>query len=119
MYQRTPQTQARYDQWRKDHPNEEGCFICTREPLQTCGKYWKIISNNFPYDAIASKSDMLVPLRHFAGRRDMNEQESAELSGLLEKWETGSLPDYNAIIENFGTGRTQKNHYHIHVVAIK
>ena len=116
---RTPQTQQAYEQWKENHPGEAGCFLCTREPKVSCGHYWKIIANDFPYDAIASASDLLVPLRHFARKRDMSTEESAELSLLLEKMDEETLPGYDAILENFTSGRTQKAHYHIHCVAIK
>lgn len=117
---RTAETQAGYDQWKKDHPQGvPECFLCVREPKTRCGKYWKIIANDFPYDEIATESDMIVPLRHFARKRDINGEESAELWDILQRIDDGDFPEYSAIIENFNGGRTQKNHYHIHVVCMR
>jgi diadenosine tetraphosphate (Ap4A) HIT family hydrolase len=74
--------------------------------------YWVIIPNNYPYDAIFAKHDLLVPKRYFCEAEDMTEDEYNELleikSQLAEK--------YSSLFENLRNWRSVK-HYHLHLVT--
>lgn len=111
---RTPETFEKYH----NNPKRESatCFICDAESLWTY-EYWKLIRNDFPYDAVAETHHMLVPLRHFPTNAEMNNGEARELGEILRMKDEGG--NYDALIENFAGGRTFKSHYHIHLLKWK
>lgn len=93
-----------------------GCFICDRLPKNKF-KHWKIIRNNFPYDRLASKHDMLTTLRHVSLESEFNAGEKAELVAIKEK----ILPkmDYDWIIENLPRKKSVPKHFHLHLLKHK
>lgn len=78
--------------------------------------YWKLIPNEYPYDMVFEKHDMIIPKRNFATRSDIKPKELKELNEILawciEPW-------YHVIFENSCTRRSNFVLYHIHVGKYK
>lgn len=116
---RSVETQKKYDAWRNAHADDVSCVLCDRSPKENFGTLWKIIPNDFPYDAIAWKSDLLVPMRHFPNKNDMSPDEHAALTDILDTLNDTPTPPYDVLMENFSHGRTEKGHYHLHLCSLK
>lgn len=111
---RTPATFQKYSSNPKRSAEE--CFICTAPALETY-YLWKLVKNDFPYDAVARAHVMLVPKRHIATGEELFGAERLELDSI--KRTLNSLGAYDAAIENFTIGRTFQPHYHLHLVKWK
>lgn len=111
---RSSKMQSRLEEYYRKYPDV--CFICERKHKNKF-KYWKIISNIFPYDKIASRHDMLVPLRHVSLESKFNGQEKKELLEIKERY----LPrqDYDWIIENLPRKKSAPAHFHLHLIKHK
>lgn len=109
---RSAETFKTYHDNPKRDPSLE-CFICSAAPSRIF-PYWKIIKNDFPYDAVASIHEMLVPIRHVARDTGLSAEEFAALDiikRVLNKERT-----HDAIIENLDRGRTVPGHFHYHLM---
>lgn len=73
-------------------------------------KYWRLVVNEFPYDLITSKHDMIVPKRKFANFDDMNRWEEWELADIKKEL----ADDYDGFLESTISHRTVVSHYHLH-----
>lgn len=103
----------------KDKKHPSMCHLCgkIKDEQNLTFAYWKILANDFPYDRIAQKHDLLVSRRHFAEEFEMNEEERRELVEI----KTRVLPEmqvYDTMIENFKKLRSVE-HYHIHLIKLK
>lgn len=111
---RTPEMLAQYFK----HLDEVG----TRKSLTELPKLWVsplwfIAENGFPYDRIAAKHDLLIPVRVFADDWHMTFEERQELMMLKKQFsETG---EYDSVFENVAHRRTVHNHYHLHLIKYK
>ena len=121
---RTIETQARYDQAKKTGESivevgqdGETFFNLSRTHALEQYNYWVIIPNDFPYDSIFSKHDLLVPKRSFNFIREATPQEREEYYE-IKKGIDGS-ETYESIIENFSSTRSAKGHFHAHLVVWK
>ena len=76
--------------------------------------YWKIVTNEFPYDYIASRHDMILPLRHVT-EQELTEDELAELKEIKD---TYIDTEYGFILQ--GTHRTMSlpSHFHLHLINL-
>ena len=75
--------------------------------------YWKIVTNDFPFDRIAKSHDMLVLLRHADAITEAEREE-------LEKLKNGYVNEhYQYIIEITPNTRSIPGHYHLHLVVAK
>jgi len=92
-------------------PKKEGCVLCSIKPIRLF-TLWKIIPNEYPYDAIADKHDMLVPIRH-TNELDIDETLEFEqiVKDLIEEGE------YEAIMKNFPKNMTVPAHTHSHLLV--
>ena len=89
-----------------------GCVLCTLEPIQQF-RFWKLVTNKYPYDKIAKKHDMIIPLRH------------TDLDGITaEEWEELSFLKSSFINENYeflieATPHRQSipGHFHLHTIV--
>ncbi len=87
------------------------CVICKKAPVQEF-KYWKIVHNDYPYDAAFSQHDMIVPLRH------------ANIDGVLpEEWQelneikrTYINEHYEWTMESTIRRLSIPAHFHMHLV---
>lgn len=90
---------------------ERSCPLCDAEPLQQF-PHWKIVRNIYPYDKIAKKHDMLVPLRH-AREAELTVEESAELDQIKE---TYVHENYEYMIEATHKRKSIPAHFHLHLI---
>ncbi len=77
--------------------------------------YWKLIENQFPYDVIAEKHDLVVPKRKFAKKTEMNYDEIEEFA---EKVRPYLVEHYDMEIRNYPKAQSVPDHYHIHVLKL-
>lgn len=109
---RTVATHERYMDKINNGHLDDGCPLCTDTPLETF-THWKIISNSFPYDRVASKHHMIVPLRHTDGD-DLTNEELAELDS-LKKAKLNET--YNYIMQSLPARMSIPNHIHYHLLV--
>ena len=75
------------------------------------------MQNDFPYDAIAEMSHMLVTKRAVVfDWRLLNTEEKDELQILREDYLTKT---YDVIYENLPSGQTQPGRFHLHLLKLK
>lgn len=116
-----PQVALRSNKMRKRKDDYESatqletCTICEREG-ERLGE-WKIVPNLFPYDLIASKHDLLVPVRHVSERRLLHNREKAQLESI--KSSTSLSGEYSLVLENLGEQRSIRDHLHIHLIRLR
>lgn len=110
---RTDEMENKYHEHRKT--NTSGvCALCINKPIQEF-KYWKIMKNNFPYNIIASKHDMIVTKRHVK-EDDLNIEEIEELNSIKN---SVLHKEYDFIMEATYKVKSIPNHHHMHLVNIK
>ncbi len=112
MSLRTPETEEKYSEYRAANIQHE-CGMCADEPLKAFS-FWKILKNEFPYDAIASIHHILTPLRH-ATEDELTDEERAEFKALKKE----VLDGYDFIMENGTHSKTIPEHFHLHLVTTK
>lgn len=76
------------------------------------GEHWQIFPNEFPYDKLAERHDLLFPRRKFAEPEDMNREEAQELA-LIQKDFAG---DYDSILMNLPHTRSVPGYFHLHLL---
>lgn len=111
---RTATTQEKYYAQRAAETTTGVCPLCDDDALQRF-TYWYIRPNNFPYDAVASKHDLLLPLRHTTGA-DFTKEELAELEQLKR---TVLNDSYQFIFETLPGAKSIPEHFHLHLIAGK
>ena len=110
---RTKETNEKYKEYLK-HTRSVDFLTKNRVATYT---HWIIIKDEFPYDAIATTHDLLIPKRIFAERKDMNTQEAEELEHLVQH----TLPKtYEILLDKLSKkARSILDHYHIHLLNLK
>lgn len=80
-------------------------------------KYWFIMMNDFPYDAVAETHHMIVTKREIAfDWKLLSKEEKEEFQELCE----GYIKDnYDVIYENLPSGQTQPGWFHINLLKLK
>lgn len=91
---------------------EAGCPICKDVPLKRF-KAWKIMKNAYPYDKIAVKHDILVPLRHVRSE-EITQEEWLEFNEIKNAYVS---ENYEWLIESVARKRSIPDHYHMHLVT--
>ena len=114
MSLRTPENQAKYRKHIQDGGLKNGCPLCTHEPL-ILFQFWKIMPNRYPYDKIAEKHDMLVPLRHVI-ESEFTSEEVEELKEIKDDYLNAN---YEYIIEAAHKNKTIPSHFHLHLLTVK
>ncbi len=96
---------------------KSGAFIFDFLKLPKIKKWdhWILIKNEFPYDKIAKKHDLLVPKRFIANESELEDFELHELWDI--KVELNE--DYDAYYEGTKRNRTVPEHFHIHCIEYK
>jgi hypothetical protein len=109
---RTPQTQAKYNDYRRTVTASTPCFLCATEDVAY--DQWKLVKNHFPYDVIAKPGThfMLCPKRHVAEEEALNAREIAERDSII-RYDLSKA--FSCILLNFEHARTHKSHLHYHV----
>ena len=80
-------------------------------------KYWFIVENNFPYDAIAKESHMILPIRKVEFDWDLLTKEELEEFNELKK--TYISEKYDVVYENLPSGRSMPMWFHVHLLILK
>jgi diadenosine tetraphosphate (Ap4A) HIT family hydrolase len=119
MYFRSKKTFDKYNKYKEEKGADKQCRFCDEmSPEKKYSfKYWKILHNDFPYDLLTKKHDMIVPKRHFKTEDKMTQEERDELikikSRVISRWE-----EYDSMMENFAPARSME-HYHIHLMKFR
>lgn len=111
---RTPEMKKKYQEYQKLNPVVDECAICSKAAIKTF-KHWKVTDNAFPYDLIASKHHMIVPLRHVP-EKGLNKEERTELESIKEMYID---PTYDYIIEATPKNKSIPAHFHLHLIIGK
>lgn len=92
-------------------------FLRWNENLVKEFENWVIVTNEFPYDAVASTSHMLATKREVGFDWDLLTKEEREEYELIKK--TYLAEHYDAIWENLPRGSTVSHHFHVHLIVLK
>lgn len=111
---RTKKTHERYIKERKLRKDIE-CPLCNKEVIKAF-KYWKIIENRFPYDRVAKKHHMIIPIRH-AIEDVLTKKEMDELREIKKTFIKDS--DYAYIMETTPKTQSVPGHFHLHLITLK
>lgn len=115
---RTIATHEAYIKEQTTHPNYNQEHIYKpgeRDTIVREYTHWYIIKNNFPYDAVATRHDMLVPKRVFGSLSDATAVERAEYEEIISALEDEKM--YDCIIVNFSKERSVHKHFHTHLIV--
>lgn len=110
---RTPETQEVYDRAIENGALKRGCPLCGAPALKEFS-YWKIVSNLYPYDRIAKRHDMIVPLRHVR-EPELTIEERAELDRIKEEY---VHENYDYMLESTHKRKSIPQHFHLHLIDI-
>ena len=80
-------------------------------------KYWILVKNNFPYDAIAEISHLLFTRRKVPFDWELLTTE--ERNELIELKKTYLKENYDTIIENLPSIQTVPGHFHLQLLKLK
>lgn len=89
-----------------------GCVLCAAESLQQF-TYWKVVQNKYPYDKIAKKHDIILPLRH-TDQAGVTTEELRELSELKSSFINNN---YEFLIEATPHKQSVPGHFHLHAIV--
>jgi len=106
---RTKEMHTKYLTFSKD-PNFFETALSIKEFV-----HWRIINNNFPYDAITDTHHMLIPKRQAASKDDLEAEEMVEFVR-IEKW---LEQNYDAVMLNFPKNQSQPHWLHYHLLDFK
>lgn len=110
---RSAETFAKYH----DNPkrSQRSCFICDdKSEIMLNAVHWRLMPNEFPYDAVASIHLLLSPIRHVSTYDELNIEEKEELLRIKKMLDAEG--NFDSVIENLERGRTYLPHYHLHLV---
>ena len=109
---RTKESQEKYNAFRARRALDAGCILCAKDSIQSF-THWKIVVNEFPYDGISKKHDMIVSKRHTdeSGLSESEKQELFELKGAYIN------DHYEDIIESTIHQKTIPEHFHLHLIV--
>ncbi len=111
---RTPQTWESYCQWRKGQDKDK-CFFCSALGGDIGG--WNIIPNDYPYDAVTERHDLLFPSSHTSSMEELGHVAQEKLDEMIAK--LNKEGEYDAVIQNFANAQTVPGHFHVHLVRWK
>jgi hypothetical protein len=108
---RTPQLEALYRKVLRDNKGRALADL----PAKKTYKYWKIVRNEFPYDAFFQEHDLLIPKREVGDKEKLYAIEKLELEYIL----VALARDYDCFMENTQRKRTVPSHFHMHLLIYK
>lgn len=117
---RTKETMDKYDEITKKRQENGGkadCFTDWERNLIKEFKYWVIIENEFPYDAIATTSHMISTKREV--RLDWNLLNDDEIKEFEDIKENYLHDNYDVLWENLPKGQSIPGHFHLHLLVLK
>lgn len=112
MYRmRKPETQEMYEEYLNSGIDVKSNWSKVTPKLES--SYWKIIKNEFPYDALdITRHDLLIPKRNFSTLSDANQNELNDLVLILKV-----IDDlYSYTRQNTRKGKTIHEYFHIHLI---
>lgn len=112
---RTKKSEEKYQKHLRNKKNLNYCPLCSEAGLKKF-KYWKILKNNFPYDKIAKKHHMIVPIRHITENK-LNQKELLEYKKIKQNFINKA--DYTTIIEATDKIKSLPSHFHLHLIILK
>lgn len=119
-FTRTEETMNRYMKVMRERAEsgiKTDCFLNYKDSLVKEFNHWVIIENEFPYDAIASVSHMIITKREIAlDWQLLSKEEKEELNEIKE---TYLKQKYDVFWENFPSVQTVPQHFHIHLIVLK
>lgn len=92
----------------------EGCILCPLEAMQTF-QYWKVVPNKYPYDKIAKRHEMIIPLRH-TDQAGVTNEEWQELAALKASYIDDN---YEFLLEATPHRQSVPAHFHLHAIVSK
>lgn len=110
---RTQEGENKYKEYRENGGLNEKCVLCSKSAIEAF-TYWKVISNDFPYDFIAKTHMMIVPLRHIK-EEFLTEEEKSEFQKIKENY----IQEYDYIIEATYKAKSIPEHFHLHLIICK
>ena len=107
--------QEHYHHERSQKIASDECPLCIESPTKTF-TYWLLLPNKYPYDAVATKHDLLLSRRHVATYEELNQAEQDKLRTLKQ----GILnTDYDYILEAMPKNKSIPGHFHLHLIQAK
>lgn len=112
---RTEAMHEKYECEREQSVADDSCPMCS-SPSVSEFTHWRIVTNIYPYDAVAAVHDMLVTKRHTPSERTLTPEEYAEL---VELKETALNEAYTFVAEALPYNKSVPGHYHLHLLVPK
>jgi hypothetical protein len=106
--------EQKYATFRASGAMDKECVLCEKEPVQFF-EYWKIVTNDFPFDRVAARHDMLMPRRHTV-EADLTPEEWREFQQLKG---TVLSDEYDYLIEATHKTKSIPHHFHLHLIVAK
>lgn len=103
---RTAEKYAEYESAKK--AGADSSFLRSGRKLLT----WSITANQYPYDAIASRHDLLHPTRKVADWSDLSPREMEDFHHIIS-----ALREYDAVMYNIHNTQTVKDWLHVHLLV--
>ncbi len=112
---RTQETNNKYKEAIRNGLNDT-CFFCeeSRQKIVNDFLHWRIVENNYPYNAVAEVSHLIFPKRHIK-INELNEEEISELKDIKLGYITEAKYDY--ILEAVAM-TSIPNHAHLHLLKL-
>ena len=98
----------------KSREGSNVCPLCAA-PSLTEYTFWRIITNDFPYDRIAITHHMLIPKRCC----DDNELTADEHAELINLRDTVLNDTYERMIVTMSMKTSIKQHFHYHLIVLR
>lgn len=111
---RTSESDANYKKLVAEGMLAGGCVLCEAHSLKDFA-LWKIVSNKYPYDRIATMHHMIVPRRHVRDS-DLSDAEKAEYEEIKKDY---LHKTYEYMIEATYKKKSVPEHAHVHLVVAK
>jgi diadenosine tetraphosphate (Ap4A) HIT family hydrolase len=109
-------TKEMYDRYKKfvvEHPTNT-CVLYAKEAI-TDFHFWKIVTNDFPYDFIADTHHILVSKQHVK-ESEITQEEWTEYYSIKSEY---LQQNYEFFIETQQVKQGIPEHFHIHLITSK
>lgn len=103
---RKPESEEKYQEEKK---NITSCPFCEKKHIHQW-EHWKLMPNQYPYDLVAEKHDLLVLNSH---NSVPSEEEKKQLDSIKKM---KFMNDYHCIIENLPQRQSISGHFHVHLM---